>query len=123
MNSRSKNQAYANSNASSRPVVNDFDTIIKEATHDMPVHKKRFSSIIHTKPIWYISEAVGKTIARPNPLLFGAIVSFAVTIGIFLLSKNFGYSLSGFESIGAFFVGWTAGMIFDGISALFRHKK
>src|SRR5690606_34576631 len=99
-----------------------FEEIVQEATTSMPPYRQRFSALIHRKTVSNLSDFVGKTIARPNPILFGAVASFFATVTLYLLSKNLGYSLSGFESIGAFAVGWTAGIIFDLVSHLLKRK-
>jgi hypothetical protein len=100
----------------------DFESTMAEVTQEMPGYKRYFSTFIHSKPIWAVSDILSRTIARPNAILFGAILSFAVTISVYLLSKNFGYSLSGFESIAAFLIGWLAGIIFDVFSSLLKRK-
>lgn len=79
----------------------------------MPPYQQRFSSFIHLKKVSAASDFIGRTVARPNPVLFGAVASFFTTLGLYLLSKNLGYSLSGFESIGAFGAGWIIGLLFD----------
>lgn len=91
----------------------DFDAIIHEATQGMPRHKQAFSKFIHQRPVSAVSDVLGKTLMRPNALLFGAISSFFLTLLVYLLSKNLGYSLSGSESMVFFAIGWTAGIVFD----------
>lgn len=100
----------------------DFKTIMAETTRSMPRYRRVFSSVIHIKAVSLASELLGRTIARPNAILFGSILSFAITIVFYLLSKNLGYSLSGSESAGAFLIGWTAGIIFDLVAPLFKRK-
>ena len=80
----------------------DFDTIMLEAIRTMPRRKRIFSKFIHIDTIASIGDLLGGTIMRPNALLVGAVVSFVVTLGTYLFSKNLGYSLSGSESIVAF---------------------
>ncbi len=122
MKFRLQKQPRNNSHPQKEHKGKDFDNILEDATHNMPAYKRRFSAYIHSRMVWSISSILGQTIARPHALLFGAVFSFMVTIGVYLLSKNFGYSLSGFESIGSFLVGWAAGIVFDVLSALFRKK-
>jgi len=116
------NNPQAPANGSLSPVRN-FSSVMSETTHEMHRSKQLFSNLIHLKTVSRTSELLGRTIARPNALLFGGILSCAVTIPIYLLSKNFGYSLSGFESIGAFLIGWTAGNLFDLLGPTFKSKK
>lgn len=100
-----------------------FKTIMRETTEEMPLRQQTFSLFIHSKPIWLISDVASKTLLRPNAILCGAILSFLVTIGVYLLSKNYGYNLSGFESIAAFLVGWSSGTVFDCVSILLRKDR
>ena len=99
----------------------DFSAIMSETTRDMSRYERIFSRFIHVKSVSSISNVLASTIGRPNALLFGAICSFGLTLAVYLLSKNLGYSLSGFESIGAFIFGWTIGILFDVLP--FRKKK
>lgn len=102
---------------------NDFDTIMSDTTRDMSRYERTFSQFIHRKGISSASNLLASTIGRPNALLFGAVCSFTLTLTVYLLSKNLGYSLSGFESIGAFIFGWTIGILFDVMPSIFRKRK
>jgi hypothetical protein len=82
-----------------------------------------FSKFIHSKPVEKTSEVVGATIARPNAILSGAIVAFVLVLAVYLLAKQLGYVLSGFETIGAFIVGWVIGVLYDYFRAMITGKK
>ena len=84
--------------------------------------RRLFSQFIHIRTVYSLSELLGATIARPNAILLGAIVSFLFTLTTYLLAKNYGYTLSGFEAIGAFIVGWAIGILFDICSLLLKRK-
>lgn len=92
---------------------NTFEATMAEVTETMPKHQQFFSRTIHRKSVERLSGLLAGTIARPNALLFGAITSFSATLAAYLLAKSLGYTLSGFESIAAFAVGWVIGLIFD----------
>lgn len=100
-----------------------FETAMLEVTHNMPRHRRLFSAFLHQDVVSPASDILGSTLARPNAILFGAIFSFIATLLIYLLSKNLGYSMSGFESVGAFLVGWTVGNIFDALTYFFGKWK
>lgn len=85
--------------------------------------EQKFSKIIHHKTIESTSDTLGETIARPNALLSGSICAFLLVTAVYLLAKHYGYTLSGFETIGAFALGWTIGLIYDYIRLLIRGKK
>ncbi len=76
------------------------------------------SSVIHHKTVEQISDAAGSTVARPNALLAGSITAFVAITAVYLIAKHYGYPLSGFETIGAFVIGWIVGLIFDYIRTL-----
>lgn len=101
----------------------DFSVIMSETTHGMPRYSRIFSQFIHSRSVSSLSTVISRTIARPNAILFGAIFSFSLTLAAYLLSKNLGYSLSGFESMGAFLLGWTVGILFDILSPFFKKKR
>lgn len=82
-----------------------------------------FSKFIHSKPVEKTSEVVGATIARPNAILSGAIVAFVLVLAVYLVAKNLGYVLSGFETIGAFIVGWVIGVLYDYFKTMITGKK
>jgi hypothetical protein len=96
----------------------NFNTTMSEVRTQMSAPSRAFSKVIHNKTVETVSEAVGNTIARPNAILSGAIFAFALTLGVYLVAKNLGYPLSGFESIGAFIVGWIVGIVYDFLKAM-----
>lgn len=98
----------------------DFTTIMQEATYGMPRSRRLFSTFIHTRPVASLSGIVARTIARPNALLCGAICSFVLTLSVYLLAKNYGYTLSGSEALLGFAVGWFAGTMYDLFQSILR---
>lgn len=101
----------------------EFSLIMTEATFAMPAHQRAFSRVIHQPFIAAISDLLGATVARPNPLLFGAIASFFTTLSVYVLAKNLGYRLSGFEPVGAFILGWLIGLAYDFLKLMIIGKK
>jgi len=100
-----------------------FKNTMKEVQSTMTPASRAFSKFIHAKPVEKTSDVVGTTVARPNAILSGAIFAFICTFAVYLIAKNYGYTLSGFESIGAFIVGWIIGLLFDYFKVLFTGKK
>lgn len=90
-----------------------FNETMEEATRLMPFHQRVFSKVIHSKTLSTLNEFVGTVIVRPNPLLLGAVTSFGFTLVTYLMAKNLGYRLSGFEPIAAFVIGWLLGFSYD----------
>jgi len=90
-----------------------FASTMKEVQQQLSAPSRVFSKLIHNKTVEKVSDAVGSTVARPNAILSGSVVAFILTLGVYLLAKNLGYPLSGFETIGAFVFGWIIGLTYD----------
>ena len=90
---------------------------------ELPPVQRSFSKVIHNPAVEKTSEAVGSTIARPNAILAGAVVAFFAVLIVYLTAKHFGYMLSGFETIGAFIVGWVLGVLYDFFRVMITGKK
>lgn len=91
----------------------EFKRRMSSIRGSMSPASKAFSNVIHAPIIEKTSEVVGATVARPNAILTGAIAAFLLSTAVYLIAKNIGYSLSGFETIGAFIGGWAIGMLYD----------
>ena len=100
-----------------------FKKNMDEARSHMSPASRTFSKVIHTKAVEKTSDAVGSTVARPNAVLAGSATAFVFTLGIYLLAKQLGYPLSGFETIAAFILGWAVGLMFDYLRVMVTGKK
>jgi len=100
-----------------------FQATMKEVQSEMSAPSRIFSKFIHNKAVEKTSEVVGSTVARPNALLSGAIFAFFLTLIVYVIAKNLGYPLSGFETIAAFIVGWILGIVFDFIKLMATGRK
>jgi hypothetical protein len=96
---------------------------MKQLQSELSPTQRAFSKIIHAPVIEKSSEVVGSTIARPNAILAGAVVAFVLVLAVYLISKFYGYTLSGFETIGAFIVGWVLGILYDFFKVMITGKK
>ena len=90
---------------------------------EMSAPQRAFSKVIHNKAVEKTSEVLDATVARPNAILSGAVVAFFLVLGVYLVSKHLGYTLSGFETIGAFAVGWFIGVLYDYFRIMITGKK
>jgi hypothetical protein len=111
-----------------RPINNaakeaSFQKTMEEVRSEMSAPSRAFSQLIHNKTVEKISDSVGNTVARPDAILSGAIFAFTLTLGVYLLAKNLGYPLSGFETIGAFAAGWAFGLVFDFLKIMITGRK
>jgi hypothetical protein len=100
-----------------------YKRTMKEVQAEMSPASRAFSKVIHNKAVEKTSEVIGSTVARPNAVLAGAVFAFILTLAAYVTAKHFGYVLSGFETIGAFIVGWIVGIVYDYLHALVTGKK
>lgn len=100
-----------------------YNKHMKQLQSELPAPERAFSKVIHNPVVEKTSEFLGATVARPNAILSGAIVAFFLVLAVYLIAKNLGYVLSGFETIGAFIVGWVIGVLYDYFRVLVTGKK
>ena len=96
---------------------------MKKLQEELPPVQRGFSKLIHNPAVEKTSEVVGGTVARPNAILAGAVVAFFAVLIVYLTAKHYGYVLSGFETIGAFIVGWLLGVLYDFFRVMITGKK
>lgn len=115
--------------ATRRGAINkrELDTAYKrtmqQVQSELSTPSRAFSKVIHTKSIEKTSDALASTVARPNAMLAGAVGAFIFTLAIYLIAKNYGYLLSGFETIGGFIAGWVVGLLFDYFRVMITGKR
>ena len=100
-----------------------FKKHMDQVQAELPPVERAFSKFIHNPVIEKTSEVIGSTIARPNAILAGSMVAFFAVLAVYLIAQNYGYVLSGFETIGAFIVGWIVGVLYDYFRVLFTGKR
>lgn len=100
-----------------------YNQHMKHLQTELKPTQRAFSKVIHNPVIEKTSEVVGSTIARPNAILSGAVVAFFLVLAVYVVSKYYGYALSGFESIGAFIVGWVLGLLYDFFKVMVTGKN
>ena len=96
---------------------------MKRLQEELPPVQRGFSKLIHNAAVEKTSEVIGSTIARPNAILAGAVVAFFAVLIVYLIAKHYGYVLSGFETIGAFILGWVLGVLYDFFRVMITGKK
>ena len=100
-----------------------YKQTMQQVQEGMDNTSRTFSKVIHNKAVEKTSEVIGSTIARPNAILIGSFSAFIFTLIAYVVAKNFGYYLSGFETIAAFILGWTIGISYDYFRVLFTGKR
>lgn len=90
---------------------------------EMNAPSRVFSRVIHAPFVEKSSEVLGSSLARPNAILSGSFTALVLVMGIYVVARTFGYRLSGFETIGAFVLGWMLGILFDYIKVMASGKR
>lgn len=99
-----------------------YKDILTHTQNELTPASRRFSKVIHQPVVEKTSAAVGSTVARPNAILFGSLFALILSGGIYLIARYYNYTLSGFEAIAAFIVGWAFGMLVDFIRLALRRR-
>ncbi|MFI5212365.1 MAG: hypothetical protein ACHQTE_00195 [Candidatus Saccharimonadales bacterium] len=100
-----------------------YSRTMQQVQSELNAPSRAFSKVIHNKVVEKTSETLGATIARPNAILAGAVAAFIFTLALYIIAKHFGYRLSGFETIGAFILGWIVGQLFDFLRVMITGKR
>lgn len=100
-----------------------FRQTMRSAQSKMSAPERTFSKIIHNPIVERVSDTISTTIARPDAIVSGALCAFLAVLSLYLTARYVGFALSGFETIGAFIVGWVIGMGYDFIKSVFPKNK
>jgi len=100
-----------------------YKKTMERTQKEMSPTGRAFSKIIHNNIVEKSSEVLGSTIARPTAILSGAFMAFILTLTVYIVAKTIGYQLSGFETIAAFAIGWTIGLIYDYLKLIITGKR
>lgn len=90
-----------------------YKKTLKDIRSQMNAPSRTFSKVIHNPAVEKTSEIIGATIARPNAIVAGSATALVLVSAVYIVAKTYGYPLSGFETIGAFIIGWMIGLIYD----------
>ncbi|MDR1969768.1 MAG: hypothetical protein LBQ11_00250 [Candidatus Nomurabacteria bacterium] len=101
----------------------EYKKTLKSIQKNMNPAERTFSKVIHNPAVEAVSEAAGKTVARPAALLAGSLSALILTTIIYITAKYYGYVLSGSEWIITFVIGWAIGLIIDWIRVEILGKK
>jgi len=99
-----------------------FQSQMSSIQNEMRPSERLISKVIHNRSIEKLSDMAASTIARPNAMLAGSIAAFIVVTVLYFVAKHYGYQLSGFETIGAFVVGWIIGIAYDYVVVALRRR-
>ena len=96
---------------------------MKHIQGEMSAPSRTFSKVIHAPFVEKSSEVLGSSLARPNAILAGSFAALVLVSFVYIVSRTFGYRLSGFETIAAFGFGWVIGITYDYIKIMVTGKK
>lgn len=100
-----------------------YEETMATVQQHMSAPARAFSKVIHNKAVEEVSDVTGNTIARPNAILSGSLFALLLTLALYVEARYAGHSLSGFEMIGAFILGWIIGIIFDFLRTMVTGKR
>lgn len=83
---------------------------------------RRLSTVVHSKALDKPSEFASKTIARPSSMLGGAFFAMLGTLGLFWLTRTYGYEYNYLLAIVLFLAGAIIGLAVEGVIKLIRLK-
>ncbi len=87
-----------------------FSRALTRARKKLPLPDRAFSRVIHNPVIDRSSDFVGKTIARPTPLLSGAFLAFIGSTALLWISRHYGYRYNYLVTLILFFGGAIIGL-------------
>jgi hypothetical protein len=96
---------------------------MRQVQSEMTPVERVFSKAIHNPAVEKTSETLGSTVARPNAILAGSVAAFVAVLALYWLAKNYGYQLSGFETIATFIIGWVLGVLYDFFRVMVTGKR
>lgn len=99
-----------------------YQRIMTDTRDQMSGPSKAFSKFVHNPVVEKVSDATAATLARPNALLAGSVSAFIIVLGVYLIARNFGYPLSGSETLLAFVIGWVFGLLYDFLRVMITGK-
>jgi small-conductance mechanosensitive channel len=100
-----------------------YNHTMKSVRAELSAPERVFSKFIHAPAIERASDAIGKTIARPDAILSGSVFACIFVLAVYILAKFYGFELRGSETILAFIVGWAIGIVFDIIRGIIKRKR
>lgn len=84
---------------------------------------RTFSKVIHNPVVDKSSELLGKTVARPVPMFWGAFFAFVGTSALLWITRHYGYEYNYLVAILLFVAGAVFGTALEGLWYLVRKKR
>ena len=99
-----------------------FSRSLTRARKKLSAPGKAFSKIAHNNTVDRASETLGKTVARPSGMLWGAVFAFIGTSALLWITRHYGYEYNYLVAILMFAIGMTVGLAGEGLWRLVKKK-
>jgi hypothetical protein len=99
-----------------------WNRVMTRTRKKLSLPDKVFSRVIHNNAIDATSEFVGKTVARPSGVLFGAVLAFIGTSGLLWATKHYGYEYNYLAVMLLFAGGMVLGLGLEGVWRLLKKR-
>ena len=100
-----------------------WSRIMTRTRKKLPFGSRSFSKVVHIPVIDRTSEVIGKTVARPNGMLWGAVFAFVGSSALLWVSKRYGYEYNYLAATILFISGLIIGTLAELIWNSVRRKK
>lgn len=100
-----------------------FDKTMEKIQSQLPPVERAFSKVIHQKSVEKISNASGRTIARPSGILGGGVSTFLGSAVVLYLAKYYGFSYNYTIFIMLFGIGFVAGLLIEVLFKIVKNSK
>ncbi len=87
------------------------------------VAERTLSRVIHQPSVERVSEAAGRTVARPSGILGGGILAFVGTLALLYITRKYGYEFNYLVFIMLFVAGFALGAVIELLGFALRNKK
>lgn len=99
-----------------------FSRAMTRARKKLSMPSRAFSKVIHAPIVDRPSELIGKTIARPSGMLWGAVFAFIGTSALLWITRHYGYEYNYLVAILLFVGGAIIGTAIEGLWRLVRKR-
>lgn len=100
-----------------------FSRTMSETRKEMNKTSSLFSYFIHLRFIEFIYLFITRIVARPYMIIFGSIGMIVMLAFSYSVSQTLGYTVSGYEGLIGFFIGWLIGAVIGLFAKSFNEGK
>jgi hypothetical protein len=100
-----------------------FSRAMTRARKKLSAPSRAFSKVAHSSIVDKPSEFIGKTIARPAAMMWGAVFAFVGTSTLLWITKHYGYEYNYLLVVLLFVAGAILGTALEGLTYLLRKRN